>query len=45
LTNSAKHIPDFSLLPYNDEKGQQITASEQIPDNKPSFYSTYCHNH
>lgn len=45
LTNSAKHIPDFSLLPYNDEKGQQITASEQIPDNKPSFYSTYYHNH
>jgi hypothetical protein len=36
---------DFALLPYHDDKGQQITTTEQAPDDDPDFYKTYYHNH
>jgi len=42
---SSKHIPNFALLPFDEEKGQVITTAEQIPDDNPSFYTAYYHNH
>jgi len=43
--HAAKILKDISLLPFDDEKGQQISSNEQFPDNKPIFYTTYYHNH
>jgi hypothetical protein len=42
---SQEHIPDFSLIPYHEDKGPQINATEQIPDDDPAFYRKYYHNH
>jgi len=42
---SSKHIPNFALFPFDEEKGQVITTAEQIPDDNPSFYTAYNHNH
>jgi hypothetical protein len=44
LANAIKSVPDFSLLPYNDEKGQQVTATTQLPDNNSDFYATESYN-
>jgi hypothetical protein len=30
--------PDFSLLPYDDDKGQQVTSVVQFPDNNQLAY-------
>jgi hypothetical protein len=32
-------------LPYDDEKGQQVTATTQLPDNNSDFYAAYYKNH
>ncbi len=45
LVNSVKYISDFSLLPFEDVKGQQVTSAEQAPDESPSFYDTCYHKH
>jgi hypothetical protein len=45
IQNTSKCIPDFSLLPFDDEKGQQITDPKQAPDENPTFYSQYYSNH
>jgi hypothetical protein len=37
-------LPNFSLLPYDQEKGLQILDISQILDDK-LFYNTYFHNH
>lgn len=44
LANAIKSVPDFSLLPYDDEKGQQVTATTQLPDNNSDFYATESYN-
>lgn len=41
IQNTSKCIPDFSLLPFDDEKGQQITDPKQAPDENPTFYSQF----
>jgi hypothetical protein len=45
LETTIKLLPNFSLLPYEDDKGQQVTPLTQIPDNNPSFFHMYYHNH
>jgi hypothetical protein len=45
LETTIRPLPDFSLLPYEDDKGQQVTSVNQIPDNNPSFSRMYYHNH
>jgi hypothetical protein len=42
---TSKHIPDFVLLPFEDEKGQGITTSDQIPNNNLDFFNEYFYNH
>jgi hypothetical protein len=42
---SSKHIPGFALLPFKDDKGQEILTSDQVPDDNPTFYSDYYYNH
>jgi hypothetical protein len=37
-------LPQFSILPFDQDKGLQITNIDQIPAEK-SFYSSYFHNH
>lgn len=37
-------LQNFSLLPFHQENGQQITDISQLQDDK-EFYSTYFHNH
>jgi hypothetical protein len=38
-------IPEFALLPFDDEKGQAIVSAAQVPDDNASFYQDYYHNH
>jgi hypothetical protein len=40
-----KLIPDFALLPFNDDKGQVIVSPDQVPDDNPSFFQDYYYNH
>ncbi len=44
IQTSSKLLPDFSLLPYANEKGNQVFTSEQAPDDNLAFYQDY-HNH
>jgi hypothetical protein len=37
-------LSQFSLLPFDQEKGMQVTTIDQFTDDK-TFYSTYFHNH
>ena len=41
VQHTSKHIPNFALLPFDDEKGQVIVTPEQVPDEKSSFYKAY----
>lgn len=43
--SSCESIDNFSLIPYDDEKGQQISSLDQVPEENPDFYSAYYHNH
>jgi hypothetical protein len=45
VEQTSSSIPDFALLPFEDEKGQVITKPAQIPDDNPSFYQEYYYNH
>jgi len=45
VNNTWQCTPDFALLPFDDEKGQVITTSDQVPDDNPGFYKCYKHNH
>jgi hypothetical protein len=45
IFSSCESIDQFSLLPYDDEKGQQIVSLDQVPEDNAEFYSTYYHNH
>jgi hypothetical protein len=45
VANSAKFIPDFSLLPFDDKKGQVINTPDQVPDDNPEFFQEYYYNH
>ena len=45
LANAIKAVPDFSLLPYDDQKGQQVTTTTQLPDKNSEFYAAYYKNH
>jgi hypothetical protein len=45
IFSSCESIDHFSLIPYDDEKGQQITSLDQVPEDNADFYSMYYHNH
>jgi len=45
VKKSSELIPDFALIPFDDEKGPVITKNEQVPDDNPTFYQDYYHNH
>ena len=45
VANTAKNIPDFALVPFEDDKGQVISTPDQVPYNNPSFYKDYYHDH
>jgi len=45
LANAFQTVPDFSLFPHDDDKGQQVTATAQLPDDNLDFYTTYYKNH
>jgi hypothetical protein len=45
LYSSQESIGQFSLLPFDDEKGQQIHSVNQVPDDNADFYKEYYHNH
>jgi hypothetical protein len=45
LANAIKLLPSFSLLPFNDDKGLQISSTTQLPEDNPDFYQTYYKNH
>jgi hypothetical protein len=45
LKATSKYIPDFVLLPFEDEKGQGITSSDQIPNDNPDFFNEYFYSH
>jgi hypothetical protein len=38
-------ITHFSLLPFDHEKGKQVSSVSQLPDDNPEFYASYYHNH
>ena len=42
---SYSQIPDFALLPFDDELGQAIHTPDQVPENNSTFYKEYYHNH
>jgi hypothetical protein len=43
---SSKSLENFSLVPFEEgEKGQQISATDQIPDDSSTFYKDYYFNH
>jgi hypothetical protein len=43
--SSCESINHFSLIPYEDDKGQQISSLDQVPEDNATFYSAYYHNH
>jgi hypothetical protein len=45
VKSTSKHIPDFTLLPFEDEKGQGVSSPSQVPDDNPDFFKEYYHNH
>jgi hypothetical protein len=45
IYSSCESIDNFALVPYDDDKGQQISSIEQVPEDNASFYSAYYHNH
>jgi hypothetical protein len=45
VSQSAECLPDFALLPFDDEKGQVLKKPEQVPDDNPTFYQDYYYNH
>jgi hypothetical protein len=45
LANAFQTVPDFSLFPHDDDKGQQVTATAQLPDDNLDFYTSYYKNH
>ncbi len=45
IFSSCASIDHFALVPYEDEKGLQISSLEQVPEDNMDFYSTYYHNH
>lgn len=45
VAHTAKLIPDFSVFPYEEDKGQQVSSADQVPDDNPAFYNSYSHNH
>jgi len=42
---TSKYIPDFTLLPFEDEEGQGIISPDQVPDDNPDFFKEYFYNH
>jgi hypothetical protein len=42
---SYSQIPDFALLPFDDELGQAIHTPDQVPEDDFTFYKEYYHNH
>ncbi len=45
LENSCTHLGNFSLLPFDEDKGQQIMSLSQVPEDNASFYTKYFFNH
>jgi hypothetical protein len=45
VSNTQLCIPDFELLPFDEEKGQAVTTSDQVPDDNPIFFKDYYYNH
>jgi hypothetical protein len=45
MESSVQNIPDFGLLPFDDDKGQMLTSPSQIPIDNPDFYHEYFYNH
>jgi hypothetical protein len=45
IYSSSESIDNFALVPYDDDKGQQISSIDQVPEDNASFYSAYYHNH
>jgi hypothetical protein len=45
IYSSSESIDHFALVPYEDEKGIQISSLDQVPDDNSDFYSIYYHNH
>ncbi len=45
VKHTNKYIPDFALVPFEDDKGQVISTPEQVPNDNPTFYKEYYHNH
>jgi hypothetical protein len=43
--SSSESIDHFSLIPYEDEKGQQVSSLDQVPEDNALFYAMYYHNH
>jgi hypothetical protein len=43
--SASKSIDNFSLVPYDDEKGIQISHLDQVPEENREFCSAYYHNH
>jgi len=38
-------LPDFALLPFDDDKGTVVTTPEQVPYDNPTFFQDYYYNH
>ncbi len=45
IYSCSESIDNFTLVPYEDEKGIQISSLDQVPEDNADFYTTYYHNH
>jgi hypothetical protein len=45
IYSCSESIDHFTLVPYEDEKGLQISSLDQVPEDNADFYATYYHNH
>jgi len=45
MESYVQNIPDFGLLPFDDDKGQMLASPSQIPIDNPDFYREYFYNH
>jgi hypothetical protein len=45
IYSCSESIDNFTLVPYEDEKGIQISSLDQVPEDNADFYATYYHNH
>jgi hypothetical protein len=45
IYSCSESIDNFTLVPYEDEKGIQISSLNQVPEDNADFYTTYYHNH